>query len=221
MKLRTAWLVLAVSVLGLWATNAQAVIIVGDPMEGNSWSQGFTETSGVDLTGPFDAVAIQIISAGPLESPGLSSFNPPGWSVAYNSLTNLAAFASRSSNSTYESFNVLFAGSSGSSLTVNFEAYLGGVLKDYDTCVWNGGWAITHHHAGIDPPTDGPSEGAAEAAAGIPEPASILVWSLLGAGSWFGLRVWRRRGGAVGRGPWSEESRSAIRHIIEQRHSQS
>jgi hypothetical protein len=47
-----------------------------------------------------------------------------------------------------------------------------------------------------------------------PEPATIIVWSLLGAGSWLGVRVWRRRGQPVGRQPWSDENRQAIHEII-------
>jgi len=53
----------------------------------------------------------------------------------------------------------------------------------------------------------------------IPEPASLIIWSLLGAGC-AGLGVWRRRraaqmGGGTPRAPWSEESRQAIRQIID------
>ncbi len=48
----------------------------------------------------------------------------------------------------------------------------------------------------------------------IPEPASVLVWCLLGAGSWLGMRVWRRRRIPVGRQPWSNENRQAIHEII-------
>jgi choice-of-anchor C domain-containing protein len=54
----------------------------------------------------------------------------------------------------------------------------------------------------------------------IPEPATIIIWSLFGLGSMFGLRVWRRRGIAVPatparHQPWSDESRMAIHQIIE------
>jgi hypothetical protein len=47
----------------------------------------------------------------------------------------------------------------------------------------------------------------------IPEPATFLVWSLLGMASWLGMRVWRRRI-PVGRQPWSNENRAAIHDII-------
>jgi len=53
----------------------------------------------------------------------------------------------------------------------------------------------------------------------IPEPATIIIWSLLGGASWLGMRVWRRRGIAVPatptRQPWSDESRMAIHQMIE------
>jgi hypothetical protein len=45
----------------------------------------------------------------------------------------------------------------------------------------------------------------------VPEPATIVVWSLLGAGSWLGMRVWRRD---TGRRPWPPETRQAIHDII-------
>ena len=52
----------------------------------------------------------------------------------------------------------------------------------------------------------------------IPEPATIVIWSLLGAGL-FGLKVVRRKGnefGGTSRPGWSEQNRVAIRQIIEQ-----
>ncbi|MCD4728338.1 MAG: hypothetical protein K8R46_11790 [Pirellulales bacterium] len=55
---------------------------------------------------------------------------------------------------------------------------------------------------------------AALSATAIPEPASVLVWCLLGAGSWLGMRVWRRRRIPVGQQPWSAENRQAIHEII-------
>ena len=56
----------------------------------------------------------------------------------------------------------------------------------------------------------------------IPEPASVIVWSLLGIG-WAGLCVWRRRGkprltggaGGASPPPWSNETKAAIVSIIE------
>ena len=53
----------------------------------------------------------------------------------------------------------------------------------------------------------------------IPEPATLIVWSLLGGAGWLGMRV-VRQGRRVGRQPWSPEARNAILEIIERgRHS--
>jgi hypothetical protein len=50
----------------------------------------------------------------------------------------------------------------------------------------------------------------------VPEPATMIVWSLLGSASWLGMRV-VRRGRRVGRQPWSNENRAAILDIIGKR----
>ncbi len=46
-----------------------------------------------------------------------------------------------------------------------------------------------------------------------PEPATMIVWSLLGAMSWLGMRVWRG-GRRTGRQPWSPENRQAILDVV-------
>ena len=51
----------------------------------------------------------------------------------------------------------------------------------------------------------------------VPEPATIIVWSLLGAASWLGMGVWRQRRGPVGRQLWSPENRQAIYEIVGRR----
>jgi hypothetical protein len=50
----------------------------------------------------------------------------------------------------------------------------------------------------------------------VPEPATLLVWSLLGAMSWLGMRVWRG-GQRISRRSWSPENRQAILEIIDRR----
>jgi hypothetical protein len=47
----------------------------------------------------------------------------------------------------------------------------------------------------------------------VPEPATMIVWSLLGAASWLGMRVWRG-GQRISRRSWSSENRQAIHEII-------
>jgi hypothetical protein len=59
-----------------------------------------------------------------------------------------------------------------------------------------------------------------DAVSTVPEPISILIWSLFGLGSVFGVRVWRQRRisvptGPARRQPWSDENRMAIHQIIE------
>jgi hypothetical protein len=53
----------------------------------------------------------------------------------------------------------------------------------------------------------------------IPEPATVAVWGLLGL-CWAGMRVWRRRGRlteeAGARRAWSNESRTAIRQMLDE-----
>jgi hypothetical protein len=49
----------------------------------------------------------------------------------------------------------------------------------------------------------------------VPEPATLVVWSLLGAASWLGMRVCR--GGQLSRRAWSPENRQAILEIVSRR----
>ena len=50
----------------------------------------------------------------------------------------------------------------------------------------------------------------------VPEPATLIVWSLLGAMSWLGMRVWRG-GQRISRRSWSPENRQAILEIVNRR----
>ena len=52
--------------------------------------------------------------------------------------------------------------------------------------------------------------------ASVPEPATLIVWSLLGAASWLGMRV-VRKGRRISRQPWSNENRTAILEIVGKR----
>ena len=49
----------------------------------------------------------------------------------------------------------------------------------------------------------------------VPEPASVVIWSVLGAGAAAGGLALRRRRAPV-RAPWSEENRKASFEVIEQ-----
>jgi hypothetical protein len=52
----------------------------------------------------------------------------------------------------------------------------------------------------------------------VPEPATLIVWSLLGATTWLGMRVWRG-GQRLGGRSWSPENRQAILDIIDRSRS--
>jgi hypothetical protein len=52
----------------------------------------------------------------------------------------------------------------------------------------------------------------------VPEPATLIVWSLLGAASWLGMRVWRG-GQRISRRSWSPDNRQAILDIIDRTRS--
>ena len=76
----------------------------------------------------------------------------------------------------------------------------------------------------FNPITDDPLAGQAEVnipaaqrvegPVSMPEPATIIVWSLLGGGAWLGMRMWRQRDGVGSRQPWLSENRQAIYDII-------
>ena len=96
-----------------------------------------------------------------------------------------------------------------------------------DYRIWFGSGDMTYDDAGwgsLDPAYYNSSSGLAFesghvwegvlALTAVPEPASVLVWCLLGAGSWLGMRVWRRRRIPVGQQSWSPENRQAIHEII-------
>ena len=51
-------------------------------------------------------------------------------------------------------------------------------------------------------------------ATAVPEPASLIIWGLLGAAG-AGLGVWRRRRRGATGAPWPEENRQAILQIVE------
>lgn len=220
MKLRTAWLVLAAVVLALLATSSQASILaIGDPIEGGSWSQGFNETG----VGPFNKMGVRMTSAGDaFESPVFSSFTDAGWSntpipwnIAINTATTQGLAEKASGSSTNVTFNIKFFGTTSNVLEFDFAAMMDNTVLEVAHAKWNGAgpWVITSG-TWATPTSD------LEGAAAVPEPATLIIWSLLGL-TGAGLSMVRRRGGAVGRGPWPEESRIAIRQIIEQGHPQS
>jgi hypothetical protein len=83
---------------------------------------------------------------------------------------------------------------------------------------------ITSEGHGADSGEDGTTTSATPATIALPEPATIVLWSVLSL--LFGHHLWRKRGGSLGFGgggsptlasarrKWSEENRRAIEQII-------
>ena len=114
----------------------------GDPVEGNSWSQGFNE-SGVGL---FDLVAVKMVSPAPDSFQSLTHRNlPSGWSVVYETPggaypTLATATGPARTNMTW---TIVFAGSSSNPLAFDFVAFNGNTLLESAHAVWGPGWRIT------------------------------------------------------------------------------
>jgi hypothetical protein len=190
----------SVAALLLVAGMANASIVaVGDPVEGDSWSQQFVE-SGVGL---YNFMGIQMLSPGDtFNSPAFSGFSQGGWTTSSNALAGIASGPSVTSMTFY----VRFADNKAEPFQFQFSAFFDDDPLESVIATWSGsGWGI----AGADsPPTREECENAA-----IPEPASIIVWGLLGAGCAGGAVAARRR---KRRAPWSDETRHDIHNIIDQ-----
>jgi len=120
---------------------------VGNPIEIDSWTQGFNE-SGV---GSFDQMVIQIKLGGPFEASAFRNL-ATDWTTTDN-ITQTAAWAS-GPDSTNMTFNIAFQGSSADALTFKFWALDGIIVREGALAVWNGsGWVFS----GLDPSDVPPS----------------------------------------------------------------
>jgi len=117
---------------------------VGDPIEGNSWTQRFEE-KGVGL---FDLVAVQMVSAGDtFESTTHNNFSVGGWSILYENDDDFPTLASASTVTNPVSsmqWDIHFAGNKSDPLAFNFVAFNGDTLLESAYAAWTGsGWNIT------------------------------------------------------------------------------
>lgn len=177
--------------------SSAAISAVGDPILGNSWAQGWTENS----VGTFDLIAAQIVSGGPLEAPVFRNFTiaPAGWTDQLTApfptgLSRQWGIATGPSTTTSIGFQTAFVGVPSTSLVMNLFAFRDSLLVDSVRASWNGHspWIFSAVSSTL------PSRDYIEAlivpagAADVPEPSSIIGWSLLGL-TISGAGWWQRR----------------------------
>jgi hypothetical protein len=203
MKRFSTWTVL-LALLGLFAPGQAfgSITAVGGPVLGDCWSQPWDESN----VGDFNAIAVQLISGGPFDSDtGALAIVNGTWQALLGSSSSFAGFASSSVTTDDLTYSVCFASPPGTTLPVDYayEVFAAdGSQVDQGELVWDGrAWSqpdetpewvfnLTEAQAeALDPPFT-PS-----VVTPIPEPASMVVWSLVGIGA-VGLAVLRR----VGRG---------------------
>jgi len=160
------------------------LVPVGDPIEGNSWSQQFCEDAG-----QYDMICLKMISEGDsFEHSGaraaLSAFDNAGWGLLFENDSTYPTVASASGPLAGDCpagilhFTILFEDPNPKSnhFTFEFASYKAGVLNNAATCSWAGGWGITNH--GGSPP-ESFSLTQCEC---IPVPGAVLI-GLLGLGT--------------------------------------
>ena len=123
MKNKSPLLLVPVFVVGIiffLSTAASALMIVGDPIEGNSWRQRFRE----NLVGNFDTIEVSMYSGNDFKTPGFENFNRP-WNV--NSYSNRYVWGSGGAVTNLE-WDIIFEGDLSEPLTFVFKAWHGGIL---------------------------------------------------------------------------------------------
>jgi hypothetical protein len=207
MKTRLLLGVLATAVLCA-AAQGSVVSNIGYTVE-HSFSWGWADNGNYDGTGSInnniDFFGVKVVSGAALEAPDPVAL--AGWSSWLNGNGTAAA----SGTPLAANFNVTITNVGEiQNTTIDVAAFSAGKLVgtiELQSDNPNGTW---HYISGWIPSE---SDFGGVGGASVPEPATILVWSLLGAASWLGMRVWRG-GQRIARRSWSPENRQAILEVI-------
>ncbi|HET6427245.1 MAG TPA: hypothetical protein VFJ30_02460 [Phycisphaerae bacterium] len=148
--------ILVAVIVGCGSMAMADLSIEGDPIEGGSWKQGFTE----DSIGTFDYVAVRMVTTGDsfqtdqIKSIQVhSSFNKSGWAMDWqNDPVYPTIAAAKGSNVTSLAWNIQFAGTKSNTFTFDYVALdytdSGWVLKNAARATWAGKWIITNYPGG-------------------------------------------------------------------------
>lgn len=116
------------------------LVASGNPLPGNSWGQRFNERG----VGPFDLVAVQMVSGGTFKSPTHRSFSVGGWSNGLEwggaSPYQATAFGPSTSNLTWA---IWFDTLQSTPIVFDFVAFNGNVKLEEARASWSGSaWSI-------------------------------------------------------------------------------
>jgi opacity protein-like surface antigen len=150
-------MILCVTLAVLAGANAAFadLVPVGDPVEGNSWSQRFYEDMG-----KYDMICLKMISSGDsFKHAALYNFDNTGWSLLYENDPLLPTIASaagplagKGTPQGYLYFNIRFPDpkpTKADPLKFEFASYNGGVLNNGATVWYNPGLGYTNHGTNV------------------------------------------------------------------------
>jgi len=122
------------------------IVPVGDPQDGNSWSQRFRVPGEPALGSVF--IGMEMVSAGDtFEDQVIFDFNRAGWGQIgdFGDTPTLAAAAGPTPLDVGARFSVRFAGPRSNDLTFRFHTFEGSdeTLTSVQVAEWTGSWSIT------------------------------------------------------------------------------